>query len=142
MSVALFDDLNAPDRHDSRNADSAPRRAPDRAEEQAPSRFEPQPPAAGLNAEPPARCVSADAQHVKVATQPRLVIALQVHRCAGTKRARGETVRNRSQAEYELYRILRRGQRGAFVLGADEGELRFSYILRNGRPYFTDVEVK
>jgi hypothetical protein len=41
------------------------------------------------------RRVSADAQHVKVATQPRLVIALHTHSCAGTKRARG-TVTNQS----------------------------------------------
>jgi hypothetical protein len=40
------------------------------------------------------------------------------------------------------YRILSRGQRGAFVLAVDEAELHFSYILRRGRPYFTNVEVK
>jgi len=39
-------------------------------------------------------------------------------------------------------RILRRGQRGAFVLAVDEGELHFSYVLRNGRPYFTGIQVK
>jgi hypothetical protein len=32
-------------------------------------------------------CVSADAQHVKVATQPRVIMAMDVHCCAGTKRA-------------------------------------------------------
>src|SRR5579863_451360 len=42
---------------------------------------------AGLNAEPPAQCVTADAQHVKVATQPQLVIAPYTHCSAGTKRA-------------------------------------------------------
>ncbi len=42
----------------------------------------------------------------------------------------------------DSYRILSRGQRGAFVLGVDEAELHFSYILRRGRPYFTNVEVK
>lgn len=39
-------------------------------------------------------------------------------------------------------RVLRRGSRGAFVLIVDEGQLRFSYELRNGRPYFTDVTIK
>ena len=40
-------------------------------------------------------------------------------------------------------RVLRRGQRGgAFVLVVDEGRLQFTYELREGRPYFTDVEIK
>jgi hypothetical protein len=39
-------------------------------------------------------------------------------------------------------RVLRRGHRGAFALVVDEGKLHFSYVLRNGRPYFTDVRVK
>ena len=40
-------------------------------------------------------------------------------------------------------RVLRRGQRGgAFVLVVDEGRLQFTYELRQGRPYFTDVDIK
>jgi hypothetical protein len=40
-------------------------------------------------------------------------------------------------------RVLRRGQRGgAFVLVVDEGRLQFTYELREGRPYFTNVEIK
>lgn len=39
-------------------------------------------------------------------------------------------------------RVLSRGQQGAFVLVLDEGKLRFSYVLRNGRPYFTDVQIQ
>jgi hypothetical protein len=40
-------------------------------------------------------------------------------------------------------RVLRRGQQGgAFVLVVDEGRLQFTYELRQGRPYFTDVEIK
>jgi hypothetical protein len=39
-------------------------------------------------------------------------------------------------------RVLRRGQRGAFVLGTDEGNLHFSYVRRNGRPHFTNVEIE
>ena len=31
---------------------------------------------------------------------------------------------------------------GAFVLVVDEGELRFTYELRNGRPYFTNVKIE
>ena len=42
----------------------------------------------------------------------------------------------------DSYRILSRGERGSFVRGVDEGELHFSYILRRGRLYFTNVEVK
>jgi hypothetical protein len=37
--------------------------------------------------------------------------------------------------------VLRRGQRGSFVLDLDEGQLHLSYVLRNGRPYFTSVRV-
>jgi len=40
-----------------------------------------------------------------------------------------------------LCRVLRRGKVGAFVLVVDEGELRFTYELRNGRPYFTNVKI-
>jgi hypothetical protein len=39
-------------------------------------------------------------------------------------------------------RILRRGQRGAFELALDEGRLRLSYMLLNGRYYFTHVMIK
>jgi hypothetical protein len=39
-------------------------------------------------------------------------------------------------------RILRRGQRGAFELALDEGRLRLSYVLRNGRCYFTHVLIE
>jgi hypothetical protein len=40
-------------------------------------------------------------------------------------------------------RVLHRGQRGgAFVLVVDEARLQFTYKLREGRPYFTDVEIK
>lgn len=38
--------------------------------------------------------------------------------------------------------VLSRGQRGEFVLVVDEGQLHFKYLLRNGRPYFTEVAVK
>jgi len=41
----------------------------------------------------------------------------------------------------EAVRILRRGQRGSFVLVADEATLQFSYRLNKGRPYFTRVKV-
>lgn len=39
-------------------------------------------------------------------------------------------------------RVLRRGKQGAFVLTMDEGELRFTYEMRNGKPYFTQVKIK
>jgi hypothetical protein len=39
-------------------------------------------------------------------------------------------------------RILRRGQQGAFVVVLDEYRLRFSYVLRNGAHYFTDVRIE
>lgn len=39
-------------------------------------------------------------------------------------------------------RVLRRGRWGAFELIVDAGRLRFSYALRNGRPYFTDVRIE
>ena len=42
----------------------------------------------------------------------------------------------------EQVQVLRRGQRGAFLLVVDEGTLRFGYVLRNGRPYFTSVKLK
>jgi len=38
-------------------------------------------------------------------------------------------------------RILRRGQRGAFEVGLDEGRLHFSYELRDGGHYFTHVRI-
>ena len=38
-------------------------------------------------------------------------------------------------------RVTRRGQQGGFELKLDEGSLRFSYVKRNGRPYFTHVKV-
>ncbi len=38
--------------------------------------------------------------------------------------------------------VLRRGQRGAFELQLDEGQLRFSYVLRQGKPYFTSVRIR
>jgi len=41
----------------------------------------------------------------------------------------------------ERVRILRRGRRGSFVLVGGEATLRFSYVLRHGRPYFTRVKV-
>jgi hypothetical protein len=37
--------------------------------------------------------------------------------------------------------ILRRGQQGAIEVSLDEGQLRFSYLMRNGQPYFTDVQI-
>lgn len=39
-------------------------------------------------------------------------------------------------------RVLRRGQRGSFLLIVDEGTLHFTYELRNGQPYFTNVKIK
>jgi hypothetical protein len=41
----------------------------------------------------------------------------------------------------EGVRVLRRGRRGAFVLLTDETRLRFSYVRRNARPFFTSVSV-
>ena len=38
-------------------------------------------------------------------------------------------------------RVLRRGQEGAFELELDEGRLHFTYLLRNGTPYFTNVKI-
>lgn len=40
------------------------------------------------------------------------------------------------------YRVLRRGQQGAFELTFDDRQLRFAYILRNSRPYFTGVDIQ
>jgi hypothetical protein len=37
-------------------------------------------------------------------------------------------------------RVIRRGRGGAFELVLDEFQLRFSYVLRNGKPYFMDVK--
>lgn len=42
---------------------------------------------------------------------------------------------------FEECRVLRRGQKGAFLVVTEEGKLRFTYVLRKGRPYFTDVEI-
>jgi len=39
-------------------------------------------------------------------------------------------------------RVFGRGQRGAFDLELDEGQMRFSYVLRNGKPYFTHVRIQ
>jgi hypothetical protein len=39
-------------------------------------------------------------------------------------------------------RILRRGQSGAFEVSMDECSLRFRYVLRKGKPYFTGVAIK
>ncbi len=39
-------------------------------------------------------------------------------------------------------RILSQGDQGAFELSTDEFQMTFSYILRNGKPYFTAVEIK
>jgi hypothetical protein len=39
------------------------------------------------------------------------------------------------------YRVLHRGQRGDFDLALDEGQLRFSYVLRHGRHYLTRVRI-
>jgi len=39
-------------------------------------------------------------------------------------------------------RVLRRGPAGAFELALDEAQFRFTYIKRNGKPYFTRVTVK
>ena len=41
----------------------------------------------------------------------------------------------------EAVRILGRGRRGSFVLVGDDATLRFSYLLRHNRPYFTRVKV-
>jgi hypothetical protein len=41
----------------------------------------------------------------------------------------------------EAVRILRRGRLGSFVLVGDDATLRFSYLLRHNRPYFTRVKV-
>jgi hypothetical protein len=38
--------------------------------------------------------------------------------------------------------VIHRGQRGAFLLVVDEGRLRFGYVLRNGKPYFTHVRIE
>jgi len=38
-------------------------------------------------------------------------------------------------------RILRRGQSGAFVITTDDVKLRFRYVLRHGKPYFTSVVI-
>jgi hypothetical protein len=42
----------------------------------------------------------------------------------------------------DKYHILQRGRQGAFEVGLDEGHLRFRYVLREGKPYFTDVRIK
>jgi len=39
-------------------------------------------------------------------------------------------------------RVLSRGQRGMFVLVVDESRLQFTYELREGRSYFTGVEIR
>jgi|GEM_PF-1256027 hypothetical protein len=40
------------------------------------------------------------------------------------------------------YHILQRGQEGTFEVNLDEGQLRFSYVIRNGKPYFTDIRIQ
>ena len=42
---------------------------------------------------------------------------------------------------FEGVRIFSRGPRGSSLLTTDEAHLRFSYVMRNGRPYFTRVKV-
>jgi hypothetical protein len=40
-------------------------------------------------------------------------------------------------------RVIREGkQDGVFDLSLDEAEFRFSCVLRKGRPYFTDVQIR
>jgi len=38
-------------------------------------------------------------------------------------------------------RVLQRGPRGAFELDLDPDKLRFTYMMHNGRPYFTNVKI-
>jgi len=38
-------------------------------------------------------------------------------------------------------RIVSRGRQGAFVVSVDVGQLRFSYVMRMGKPYFTKVQI-
>ncbi|MBZ5646587.1 MAG: hypothetical protein LAN37_05115 [Acidobacteriia bacterium] len=39
------------------------------------------------------------------------------------------------------FRSIKPGQHGVFELALDEARLRFTYVLRNGKPYFTKVRV-
>lgn len=39
-------------------------------------------------------------------------------------------------------RVLRRGQHGAFVVQTDDARLSFKYLLKDGKPYFTNVDIK
>ena len=39
------------------------------------------------------------------------------------------------------YNIIKRGQEGVFEVDTDQGNLRFSYVMRNDKPYFTNLEI-
>jgi hypothetical protein len=39
-------------------------------------------------------------------------------------------------------RVLRRGERGAFIVQTDDARLSLNYVIHDGRPYFTKVEIK
>ncbi len=39
-------------------------------------------------------------------------------------------------------RVFRRGDKGKFELKLDEATLRFTYLMRNGKPYFTAVSIR
>jgi len=38
-------------------------------------------------------------------------------------------------------RVISRGQHGNFVISVDEGRLTFRYVMRGGKPYFTDFRL-
>jgi hypothetical protein len=42
----------------------------------------------------------------------------------------------------ERCRVVHRGQQGAFEIDLDEAKLRFSYVMRNGKHYFTHVRIQ
>jgi hypothetical protein len=76
---------------------------------------------------------------------PKVVVSLKAH----TEETQAEELeldpsrqRKFSWGMLGKCRVLRRGQQGAFELEVDEGRLRFSYVMRNGGHYFTDVRVK
>jgi O-phosphoseryl-tRNA(Cys) synthetase len=39
------------------------------------------------------------------------------------------------------YNIIERGQEGTFEVDTNEGQMRFSYVMRNGKPYFTNIRI-
>jgi hypothetical protein len=42
----------------------------------------------------------------------------------------------------DRFRVLRRGRRGTFELVLDDEQMRFSYVRRKGRHYFTEVRIR